>query len=202
MIFGGQFDTAKAQDFWEDNVGITPLVLDESDDSRFAFDLHIESSALPEDHLALYFVPGWNFFSIPVVTDLTGAEEQTCAIAVWAETTPGRRRTNHPRSERKDTSRSEGRSKGRSKGRSEGRSEGRGEQPMQAAQLSAPLRGVVPPMVTPLTDRDTSDCDGLARLIDHILAGGVHGLFLLGTDGWICLDRKPGYRKALCGLSL
>lgn len=38
-------------------------------------------------------------------------------------------------------------------------------------------------MVTPLSDRDTLDVDGLDRLVEHILAGGVHGLFVLGTTG-------------------
>jgi 4-hydroxy-tetrahydrodipicolinate synthase len=38
-------------------------------------------------------------------------------------------------------------------------------------------------MVTPLKDRDTLDLAGLERLVEHILAGGVHGLFLLGTTG-------------------
>ena len=43
--------------------------------------------------------------------------------------------------------------------------------------------GIIPPMVTPLRDRDTLDVAGLERLIEHILAGGVHGLFILGTTG-------------------
>jgi len=38
-------------------------------------------------------------------------------------------------------------------------------------------------MITPLLDRDTLDVSGLERLIEHILAGGVHGLFILGTTG-------------------
>jgi dihydrodipicolinate synthase/N-acetylneuraminate lyase len=38
-------------------------------------------------------------------------------------------------------------------------------------------------MVTPLLDRDKLDAAGLERLIEHILAGGVHGLFILGTTG-------------------
>ncbi len=38
-------------------------------------------------------------------------------------------------------------------------------------------------MVTPLLDRDNLDVAGLERLIEHILAGGVHGLFILGTTG-------------------
>jgi len=46
-----------------------------------------------------------------------------------------------------------------------------------------PLRGIVPPMVTPLSGPDTLDTPGLERLVEHILGGGVHGLFLLGTTG-------------------
>ncbi len=47
----------------------------------------------------------------------------------------------------------------------------------------APLRGIVPPVVTPLVDRDQIDEPGAQRLIEHILAGGVSGLFILGTTG-------------------
>jgi dihydrodipicolinate synthase/N-acetylneuraminate lyase len=43
--------------------------------------------------------------------------------------------------------------------------------------------GIVPPMITPLLDRDTLDVAGLERLVEHIVAGGVHGLFILGTTG-------------------
>ncbi len=43
--------------------------------------------------------------------------------------------------------------------------------------------GIIPPMVTPLRGRDTLDEAGLEQLIEHILAGGVHGLFILGTTG-------------------
>ena len=49
--------------------------------------------------------------------------------------------------------------------------------------LPKPLCGIIPPMVTPLLDRDTLDIAGLERLIEHILDGGVHGLFILGTTG-------------------
>jgi 4-hydroxy-tetrahydrodipicolinate synthase len=49
--------------------------------------------------------------------------------------------------------------------------------------LPKPLRGVIPPMVTPLLDNDELDVKGLERLIEHILEGQVHGLFLLGTTG-------------------
>jgi dihydrodipicolinate synthase/N-acetylneuraminate lyase len=38
-------------------------------------------------------------------------------------------------------------------------------------------------MVTPLAGQDVLDVEGLERLVEHLLAGGVHGLFLLGTTG-------------------
>jgi 4-hydroxy-tetrahydrodipicolinate synthase len=37
--------------------------------------------------------------------------------------------------------------------------------------------------LTPLKGRDELDVPGLERLIEHVLRGGVHGLFLLGTTG-------------------
>lgn len=48
---------------------------------------------------------------------------------------------------------------------------------------SLKIQGIVPPMITPLADMNTLDVAGLERLIEHILAGGVHGLFILGTTG-------------------
>lgn len=45
------------------------------------------------------------------------------------------------------------------------------------------FHGIVPPMVTPLSDRDTLDVDGLQRLVEHLITGGVHGIFILGTTG-------------------
>jgi len=49
--------------------------------------------------------------------------------------------------------------------------------------LPSPLQGIIPPMITPLLGRETLDVAGLERLIEHILGGGVHGLFILGTTG-------------------
>ena len=46
-----------------------------------------------------------------------------------------------------------------------------------------PLRGIIPPVATPLAAIDELDVPGLESLIEHILAGQVHGLFLLGTTG-------------------
>jgi dihydrodipicolinate synthase/N-acetylneuraminate lyase len=46
-----------------------------------------------------------------------------------------------------------------------------------------PLRGIIPPLLTPLLDRDRLDVAGLERLIEHVLKGGAQGLFILGTTG-------------------
>ncbi len=46
-----------------------------------------------------------------------------------------------------------------------------------------PLCGIIPPLVTPLKDNETLDIESLERLIEHLIAGGVHGLFILGTTG-------------------
>ncbi len=49
--------------------------------------------------------------------------------------------------------------------------------------MELPLRGIIPPVVTPLVGEDEIDRQGLESLIDHLISGGVHGLFLLGTTG-------------------
>lgn len=49
--------------------------------------------------------------------------------------------------------------------------------------LKTPLNGIVPPLVTPLSDNETLDVKSLERLINHLIKGGVHGLFVLGTTG-------------------
>lgn len=53
----------------------------------------------------------------------------------------------------------------------------------QASDKQRRFTGIIPPLVTPLTGRDTLDQAGLERLVEHVLEGGVSGLFLLGTTG-------------------
>jgi dihydrodipicolinate synthase/N-acetylneuraminate lyase len=45
------------------------------------------------------------------------------------------------------------------------------------------LRGIVPPLVTPLSDPDSLDVAGLNRLVEHVLSVPVAGVFVLGTTG-------------------
>ena len=55
---------------------------------------------------------------------------------------------------------------------------------MTTRQSLEPLyRGIVPPLVTPLADRDKLDHEGTQRLLEHVVEGGVQGVFILGTTG-------------------
>ncbi|HSU67640.1 MAG TPA: dihydrodipicolinate synthase family protein [Tepidisphaeraceae bacterium] len=45
------------------------------------------------------------------------------------------------------------------------------------------IQGIIPPMVTPLRSPDVLDVEGLERLVEHLISGGVHALFILGTTG-------------------
>ncbi|MCX6238258.1 MAG: dihydrodipicolinate synthase family protein [Bacteroidia bacterium] len=49
--------------------------------------------------------------------------------------------------------------------------------------MNLPLKGIIPPVVTPLTDNTTLDVRGIENLVEHLVSGGVHGLFILGTTG-------------------
>jgi dihydrodipicolinate synthase/N-acetylneuraminate lyase len=53
----------------------------------------------------------------------------------------------------------------------------------QNPRVPRKFHGIIPPLVTPLTDRDTLDEPGLQRLVEHVIAGGVQGLFILGSTG-------------------
>jgi 4-hydroxy-tetrahydrodipicolinate synthase len=50
-------------------------------------------------------------------------------------------------------------------------------------ELLESLHGIIPPLVTPLLDQNTLDVDGLERLVEHVIDGGVSGVFVLGTTG-------------------
>jgi 4-hydroxy-tetrahydrodipicolinate synthase len=45
------------------------------------------------------------------------------------------------------------------------------------------VRGIIPPLVTPMRADEEVDYPRLRQLIDHQIACGVHGIFVLGTTG-------------------
>jgi len=49
--------------------------------------------------------------------------------------------------------------------------------------LNLPFKGIITPLVTPFTQHGDLDVDSLKGLLDHIIEGGVHGVFVLGTSG-------------------
>jgi 4-hydroxy-tetrahydrodipicolinate synthase len=55
------------------------------------------------------------------------------------------------------------------------------------------LQGIVPPVVTPYTADDQIDKTSLRRVIRHLLEGGVHGLFMLGSTSE-CVFLNPRQR--------
>ena len=43
--------------------------------------------------------------------------------------------------------------------------------------------GVIPPIVSPLLAADQIDAPAVSRIVQHLISGGVSGLFVLGTTG-------------------
>ncbi len=49
--------------------------------------------------------------------------------------------------------------------------------------IPKPLKGIIPPLITPMLDENILDLKGLERLLSHVISGGVSGIFILGTSG-------------------
>ncbi len=47
----------------------------------------------------------------------------------------------------------------------------------------SPFRGVIPPVVIPLTEKRQLDLEALERSINRMIDAGVDGLFFLGSSG-------------------
>ncbi|MEN6567066.1 MAG: 4-hydroxy-tetrahydrodipicolinate synthase [Veillonellales bacterium] len=45
------------------------------------------------------------------------------------------------------------------------------------------VKGVVPPLITPMDEEEKLDTRALRNLIEHVIKGGVHGVFVLGSTG-------------------
>jgi 4-hydroxy-tetrahydrodipicolinate synthase len=43
--------------------------------------------------------------------------------------------------------------------------------------------GIIPAMVTPLTTDDVINEHALRKLTNHLIAGGIHGVFAMGSQG-------------------
>lgn len=50
-------------------------------------------------------------------------------------------------------------------------------------------KGIIPPMITPLDKNENVDKKAIGRVVNHLIKGGVHGLFPLGSTGeWYGFD--------------
>ena len=45
------------------------------------------------------------------------------------------------------------------------------------------IRGVIPPILTPVDAEERVEEAGLRRMVEHVIAGGVHGILSLGSNG-------------------
>lgn len=43
--------------------------------------------------------------------------------------------------------------------------------------------GVVPPIITPIDNRENVDEEGFRKLLNHCIEGGLHGIFVAGSNG-------------------
>ncbi|MGK9230152.1 dihydrodipicolinate synthase family protein [Inquilinus limosus] len=63
---------------------------------------------------------------------------------------------------------------------------------------SAPaFQGVVPPVVTPLTADFQIDYPSFTRVLEHLIDGGVHGLFVLGSTSEVVFHDEATRRQIL-----
>src|SRR6516162_632649 len=53
------------------------------------------------------------------------------------------------------------------------------------------IRGIIPPVATPMQANEDLDLPRLKWFLDHLLANGVHGVFVLGTNSeFYALDER------------
>ena len=53
------------------------------------------------------------------------------------------------------------------------------------------IQGIIPPVVTPMLANEDLDLPRLKWFLDHLLASGVHGVFVLGTNSeFYALDER------------
>lgn len=62
---------------------------------------------------------------------------------------------------------------------------------------SSTFRGIVPPVVTPLTEGFEVDYPSFSRAIEHLIVGGVHGLFVLGSTSEVVFFDEATRRRII-----
>src|SRR5262245_21794601 len=49
-------------------------------------------------------------------------------------------------------------------------------------RMHLPIRGIIPPVATPMRDNEDLDLPRFKWFLDHLMSNEVHGLFVLGTN--------------------
>jgi 4-hydroxy-tetrahydrodipicolinate synthase len=63
------------------------------------------------------------------------------------------------------------------------------------------LHGIIPPMCTPFADDGALDLTSVGTIVEHLLGGGVHGIFALGSTGEFA-SLTGGQRRELLGATV
>jgi len=69
---------------------------------------------------------------------------------------------------------------------------------------SLKVQGIIPALVTPMNEDGTVSEKGLRVVIDHVIDGGIHGIFILGSQGEsfaLTLEEKTSVIKASIQIS-
>ena len=59
------------------------------------------------------------------------------------------------------------------------------------------FHGVIPPVVVPLTPGYEVDWPSYTRVLEHLIAGGVHGLFVLGSTSEVVFHDEATRRRII-----
>ena len=51
------------------------------------------------------------------------------------------------------------------------------------SQGALKIEGVIPALITPMNEDESVSESGLRAVINHVIDGGVHGIFVLGSQG-------------------
>jgi dihydrodipicolinate synthase/N-acetylneuraminate lyase len=57
--------------------------------------------------------------------------------------------------------------------------------------------GIIPPIITPLTENQELDQENLEKLVEYCLNNGVHGIFTMGSSGEAMCVSKDVWEKTI-----
>lgn len=63
--------------------------------------------------------------------------------------------------------------------------------------MTTKFQGVIPPVLTPLHEDGTFDRASFERLLERLIGGGVHGVFVLGSSGEVAYHNDDMRRQVL-----